>query len=58
MVIAYEASNNFEDSTLKTVSSESKTEYPPEYNNILKYAETGMIIGYHATNMYLDACFL
>jgi hypothetical protein len=31
--------------------TQSKTESTPEYTNIIKSTQTGMIIGYHATNM-------
>jgi hypothetical protein len=36
---------------------QSTTEYPPEYTNILKPAQNGIIIGcHHNPNMYPDAC--
>jgi hypothetical protein len=56
MVIADDATNNYDDFTLTTVSIWSIIEYSPEYTNILKSTQTGMIIGYPVTNMYPDSC--
>jgi hypothetical protein len=30
--------------------------YLPEYTNILKSTQSGMIIGYHVSNLYSDSC--
>jgi hypothetical protein len=52
MVIVDDVNNNFDDFTLvRTVSMGSNRIYSPEYTNILKSTKTGMIIGYHVTNM-------
>jgi hypothetical protein len=54
MVIVDDASNHLDANTLKTFSIEyNRIEHPPEYTNILKPTQTGMliIIGCHTTNM-------
>jgi hypothetical protein len=57
MVIADDASNNFDDFTLITVSTEYNIIPSRIHQDILlKSPKAGMIIGYQFTNMYPDSC--
>jgi hypothetical protein len=51
MVMVNDATNNCDASALRTIYIEYNIIQFPEYTNILKCTQTGMIIRYHETNM-------